>query len=58
MSKALKNKTKLNDVVDVVADFGADPTGISSSDTAFASARALTNRYYIPSGLFTDSTTA
>lgn len=27
MSKALSNKTKLNNVVDVVADFGADPTG-------------------------------
>jgi hypothetical protein len=35
MSKALKNGTKLNDTIDVVADFGADPTGVSDSTAAF-----------------------
>ena len=52
MSKALKNKQKLNDAVDVVADFGADPTGATFSDAAFASARAVTNRYFIPAGTY------
>ena len=38
MSKSSKNKTKLNDVVDVVADFGADPTGVADSTSAIQAA--------------------
>lgn len=56
MSKALKNKTKLNDVVDVVADFGADPTGlVSYSDSAFATAitaLAAGGELYVPTGIY------
>lgn len=37
MSKALKNKVKLNDVVSV-KDFGADPTGVADSSTAVQNA--------------------
>jgi hypothetical protein len=38
MSMALKNKIKLHDVVDVVADYGADPTGVADSSTAVQNA--------------------
>ena len=38
MSKALKNITKLKDTVDVVADFGADPTGSVDSTAAIQAA--------------------
>ena len=52
MSKALKNKTKLNDAVDVVADYGADPTGVADSTAAFNSAIATGKRVYAPEGKY------
>ena len=35
-----------------VLDFGADPTGVTSSSAAFQSAIAETNNIYIPAGTF------
>lgn len=35
-SKAFKNATKLNQIVDFVADFGADPTGVADCSAALA----------------------
>lgn len=35
-----------------VVDQGADPTGGSNSSAAFARARAITNRYFIPPGTY------
>ena len=37
MSKALKNKVKLNNIVSV-EDFGADPTGVTDSTVAWKAA--------------------
>lgn len=58
MSKALKNKIKLNDMVSV-KDFGADPTGVSSSSSALQAANDyLVNggEIEIPDGTFLLST--
>ena len=59
MSKALKNKTKLNDVVDVVADFGADPTGVADSTSAIQNAvTAATGKQLVfPAGTYKVSST-
>lgn len=43
MSKALKNKVKLNDVVDVVADYGAVGDGVTDNTTAFTNAQGSGN---------------
>ena len=57
MSKSSKNKTKLNDVVDVVADFGADPTGVADSWSAIQTCLNThpTATTYLPSGTFSIS---
>lgn len=44
-------QTKLRESVSV-KDFGADSTGVANSTTAFINARAVTNRYYIPTGTY------
>jgi hypothetical protein len=60
MSKALKNKVKLNDIVSVL-DFGADPTGAADSYTAFQNAtnavqaNTLGGTVFIPAGTYTIS---
>lgn len=51
MSKALKNKVKLNDIVSVL-DFGADPTGVADSTAAFTSAQSAANNIIIPPGTY------
>ena len=52
MSKALINKTKLNDMVSV-KDFGAVGDGIVDDTLAFTAARtASSGRYYVPDGTY------
>jgi hypothetical protein len=38
--------------VNVVSDFGADPTGVASSKTAFQNAFAISKTIYIPAGTY------
>jgi hypothetical protein len=42
---------KLNSWVDVT-DYGADPTGVSLSNTAFTNAKAVSNTLYLPPGTY------
>lgn len=51
MSKALKNKVKLNDTVNV-KDFGADPTGVVDSSPAIQAAIDTGKRVYVPKGTY------
>ncbi len=44
-------QAKLREGISVL-DFGADPTGVADSTSAFTAARAVTNRYFIPSGIY------
>jgi hypothetical protein len=44
-------QAKMRDVVSV-KDFGAVGDGVADDTAAFAAARAVTNRYYIPSGTY------
>ena len=51
MSKALKNKTKLSNVVDVVADYGASSSAAAATNAAaFSAAWAASNpvAVYVP----------
>lgn len=43
---------KLNVWVDVVADYGADPTGVADSTAAFVAAVATGKNVHVPSGTF------
>jgi hypothetical protein len=66
MSKAKNNKVKLNNIVDVVADYGADPTGVADSTTAIQAAITyckqqvggyFVGELYLPAGLYSVSAT-
>ena len=51
MSKSLKNKVKLNDMVSV-KDFGAVGDGVTDDSTAFLNAFATNKRVYAPKGTY------
>lgn len=57
MSKALKNKVKLNDWVSV-KDFGAVGDGVTDDSVAFNTAFATGKKVYIPSGTYAVNATS
>ncbi len=49
---AAVDKVKVDHIVANVLDYGADPTGVANSTTAFTNAMAAGSAYYIPAGTY------